>query len=317
MKSDNQPLVTVLTPVYNGEKYISECIESVIKQTYDNWEYIIVNNCSTDTTLEIAKKYVKMDKRISIHNNQRFLSAIENHNHSFHLISKQSKYCKVVHADDFLFPDCLTQMVQLAESKTSIGLVSSYAIKGTLVRDEKIPYPQTFIPGKEACRLSFLTGSYLFGTTPTSVLIRSDLIKRYKNFYNNYLHADLESCFKILQNSDFGFVHQILTYERVHAEQQSSHALRFNTYIPAYLHLLRAYGPLCLSTEEYQTLFKNKIKSYYSFLGKALLERRGKDFWKYHKENLLELGHNFSMLKTSMASTRFIISHVFNRLWPN
>jgi glycosyltransferase involved in cell wall biosynthesis len=51
----NGPLVSILTPVYNGEKYLAECIRSVLAQTYQNWEYTIVNNCSTDKTLEIAK----------------------------------------------------------------------------------------------------------------------------------------------------------------------------------------------------------------------------------------------------------------------
>ena len=52
-----QPLVSVLTPVYNGEDFLEECIESVLSQTYQNWEYLIVNNCSKDRTLEIALKY--------------------------------------------------------------------------------------------------------------------------------------------------------------------------------------------------------------------------------------------------------------------
>lgn len=313
----HQPLVSILTPVYNGEKYLSECIESVLTQTYDNWEYIIINNCSTDNTLDIAQTYAKKDKRIHIHNNQQFLNAIENHNHAFRLISKESKYCKVLHADDLLFPDCLRQMVTVAETYDSIGLVSSYAIQGAHVRDEKVPYPQTFIPGKEACRLSLLTGAYLFGTTPTSVLIRSDIIRKYKNFYNNYLHADLESCFKVLQNSDFGFIHQVLTYTRVHNEQTSVFAERFNTYIPAYLHVLKKYGPSCLSDGEFHDLLTKKMKAYYRFLGRSILGKREKGFWDYHKKELKELGYSFSWLKIITASTRFVLSHLFNRIWPN
>ena len=68
------PLVSVVTPVYNGAAYLSECIESVLAQTYTNWEYIIVNNCSTDRTRDIASHYAQQDTRIRLHNNDDFLS---------------------------------------------------------------------------------------------------------------------------------------------------------------------------------------------------------------------------------------------------
>ena len=91
MKPDAQPLVSVLTPVYNGEKYLAECIESVLAQTYQNWEYVIVNNCSTDRTLEIAADYARRDKRIRIHNNKTFVGCDANGNIAFQQIATESK----------------------------------------------------------------------------------------------------------------------------------------------------------------------------------------------------------------------------------
>ena len=93
LKLDSQPLVSVVTPVYNGEKYLSACIESVLAQTYENWEYVIVNNCSKDSSLDIAQRYGKRDSRIRVHNNRDFLSMIENFNHSLIQSSDESKYC--------------------------------------------------------------------------------------------------------------------------------------------------------------------------------------------------------------------------------
>ncbi len=67
------PLVSIVTPVYNGEKFLAEAIESVLGQTYPNWEYTIVENCSIDHTLEIAQSYAIKDKRIRIYENQELL----------------------------------------------------------------------------------------------------------------------------------------------------------------------------------------------------------------------------------------------------
>ena len=57
MNTKEAPLVSVITPVYNGAEYIAECVESVLAQTYKNFEYIVVDNCSKDATVEIVRRY--------------------------------------------------------------------------------------------------------------------------------------------------------------------------------------------------------------------------------------------------------------------
>src|ERR1700740_2369874 len=106
-----EPFVSVVTPVYNGEAFLAECIESVLAQDYANWEYIIVNNCSTDRSLEVAEHYAALDSRIRVVTNQEFVSCTENHNNAFRQISRQSVYCKVVSADDRLVPEAVVKMV--------------------------------------------------------------------------------------------------------------------------------------------------------------------------------------------------------------
>lgn len=65
-KDDTEPLVTVIIPLFNAEKYIAQTIESVISQTYQNWELIIVDDCSTDNSTEIVKGYEAKDRRIKL-----------------------------------------------------------------------------------------------------------------------------------------------------------------------------------------------------------------------------------------------------------
>ena len=133
MSAGSQPLVTVLTPVYNNAEYLAECIESVLAQTYANWEYVIVNNCSTDGTLEIARRYAARDARIRVHDNDTFLGAEANHNLAMRQLSAGSRYCKLVFADDWLFPRCLEDMVAVAERHPSAAMVGCYGLDGSRV----------------------------------------------------------------------------------------------------------------------------------------------------------------------------------------
>ncbi len=291
-----EPLVSIVTPVYNGEPYLRECVESVITQTYTNWEHVIVNNCSTDRSSEIAQQYAKQDSRIRIHNNQEFVGAIRNHNIAFSLASPESEYCKVLHADDRLFPDCITQMVQIAEGHPSIGLVGSYSLYDTQVECDGLPYPSEFIPGKELCRLILVEGIGVL-LSPSCLLIRSDLIRGAGGaFYNeSHIYADVEAYLEVLQRADFGFVHQVLTYVRAHSQSLSTqYADRLNTYLPACLHMLVRYGPACLPHDELERHIEREFRDYYSFLGLSVLRLKDKKFWEYHKTALSHVGHRFS-----------------------
>jgi glycosyltransferase involved in cell wall biosynthesis len=319
---DSQPLVSVVTPVYNGEKYLAECIESVLAQTYQNWEYIIANNCSTDRSLEIAQHYAQKDAHIRIHNNKEFLPIMSNWNHALRQISAESKYCKVVHADDWLFPECIMQMVKVAEANPSVGLVSAYRLHGNQVDLDGLPYPSPVVPGREICRLSLLGGGfYVFGS-PTSLLIRSDLIQSRPVFYDesisskgiSNIYADVDACYDLLQEVDFGFVHQVLTYTRMHEESQTSIHWRFNTRVLGHLAVLTKYGPACLSHQEYEKRLEQRLQGYYRFLGKSVLQRREKEFWDYHKEGLEKLGFSLNRIELIKAATKELYLQTVNCL---
>ena len=151
----DEPFVSVLTPVYNGEEFLAECIESVLNQTYENFEYTIVNNRSKDRTLEIALDYAKKDNRIRVHDNREFLGVIANHNHAFSLMSPEAKYCKIVSGDDFIFPECLVRMVEHAEANPSVGIIGAYQLSGDHILWQGFKYPKAVLSGQEMCREDF------------------------------------------------------------------------------------------------------------------------------------------------------------------
>ncbi len=176
MAGKAEPLVCVLTPVYNGEKLIAGCIRSVLEQTYTNFQYIIVNNCSTDRTLEIAQAFAQQDSRIRVHDNTEFLNVVDNHNKAFSLIPAEAKYSKNVDADDWIFPTCLAELVKVAEEHPTTGMVTSYVLNGKHVGWDGLPYPSTFMKGSEVCRLRFLKGLKVFGG-PSASLLRASVVK--------------------------------------------------------------------------------------------------------------------------------------------
>ncbi len=216
------PFVSVVTPVFNGEPFLAESIESVLAQDYANWEYIIVNNCSTDRTLEIAMSYARRDGRIRVVTNRDFVNCEENHNNAFRQISARSDYTKVVSADDALLPGALGKMVRFAVGHPTVGIVGSYQQSNDTIKWKGLPENVSVLSGREACRMGLLEGLNVFGN-PMSVLYRSDLICGTESFFpHSEPHADTSACYAHLRNCDFGFIHEVLSLRRVHKGQLST-----------------------------------------------------------------------------------------------
>jgi glycosyltransferase involved in cell wall biosynthesis len=305
-----QPLVSVITPVYNGAKHLPECIESVLAQTYQNWEYVIVDNCSTDRSLEIAQRYARHDARICVHSNHQFVSVHQNHHIAFRQMAPESEYCKVVHADDWLFPDCIKQMVEVGEAHPSVGIVAAYRLLGDWVDLGGLPYPSAAVPGREVCRLVLLWLANVFGS-PTSLLMRSECIRRLEGIlYDGERfprHADVAACYELLQEWDFGFVHQVLTYSRYPRRwseagnemlpTRTSFSLAVKSHLPEGVGMLMKYGPIYLSRAEYEQCLQHWVKRYRRFLWRSMLQRRDKPFWDYHKRMLSSLGWPLSPVR--------------------
>jgi len=294
MKTASQPLVSIVTPLYNEARHLAECIESVLGQTYQNWDYTVVDNCSTDGSMEVARRYAAIDRRIRIHKNPQFLQAIPNHNAALRQISPLSKYCKVVFADDWIFPRCLEEMVNMAEQHSSVGIVGAYVLEGQRVICTGLPYSKKLVSGREICREHLLKKLYIFGSA-NSLLYRADLVRGHDPFYDEEnIHSDTEKCFALLKSCDFGFVHQVLTFTRVRPESLTALSTDFQTNLAGKLQILITHGQDFLTQEEFGSLVKRHMSQYYRFLGKTLILGHDERVWNYHKEKLIQAGVGFS-----------------------
>jgi len=299
-----EAFVSVVTPVYNTAKYLPECIESVLAQTHRRLEYVIVDNRSTDGSGEIAEAYAKQDPRVRVVHNDEHLPMLGNWNHALRQISAASKYCKVVHADDFLYRDCIKEMVAVAEQHPEVGIVGAYRMNESTVDLVGIPKDASVVSGREICRWRLLGGPYLFGS-PTSLLLRADVVRARSPFYDEVnIHADLESCFDVLRDSDFGFVHQVLTYTRRHNESNTTFTHRMQTYRLGALWVLKKYGEAFLTEQELRMARAKRWDRYYRFLGRQLIRGRPRKFWRYHRDALHDMGVAFSWRKVVGGALR-------------
>ena len=288
-----QPLVSVVTPFYNTSAYLAQCIESVLQQSFSNFEYILMDNCSTDGSREIAETYARRDPRIRLIQCSQFLAQIPNYNRALATISDCSRYCKIVQADDSIFPQCLELMIKAFEQSESIGLVSSYWLMNDKLHGSGYPYPITVIPGKEWAARHVRGVAHVFGSQ-TQVMYRSSLIRQQKPFYNEAtLHPDTEKCLDILEHWDFAFVHQVLSFSRTGNERSISAAVydlqpgAVDRYITEQRH-----ASVFLSVEEATSLKKRSKLRYYRALARGALLRGGggSAYWGYHKAALKTLG---------------------------
>src|SRR5579859_621656 len=249
--TSSRPLVTLITPFHNGAELLGPAIESALAQTYDRWEYVLVDNQSTDGAGAVAERYAQRDPRIRLVRTDALLPQDLNYSEVLRRASPESVYCKFVQADDLLFPRCVEEMVALAEAHPRVGIVGAYYFEGRRVSGGGVPYPTTVLPGRDACRLQLQHGHFLFGS-PTTVLLRTAMVRETTPYYDpNVFHSDTEACYRDLERWDFGFVHQVLSLMRI---DNPGRMTRVRTYYPYALDkfiVVTKYGRKYLSPAEF------------------------------------------------------------------
>lgn len=141
----NRPLVSVIMPAYNAEKYIAEAIESVISQTYANWELFVLDDCSTDRTAEIAEGFAETDSRIRLLKNSQNMGVANTRNRGFDLA--RGEWIALLDSDDVWRSDKLEKQLALAKESGADIVYSSYHLigeSGESLRDYLVPEMTTY-----------------------------------------------------------------------------------------------------------------------------------------------------------------------------
>jgi glycosyltransferase involved in cell wall biosynthesis len=282
--------VSVVTPFYNTAAYLPECIESVLAQSHGDFEYILVDNHSDDGGGEIAARYAARDRRVRVVSPPRFVDQVPNYNFALRQIAPDTRYCKMVQADDTIFPRCLAEMVALGEAHPSIGVISGYRLFGTEVQPGGLPHTRTFLTGRDACRVVLKDGIYLFGS-PTTVMFRADLVRGREPFFaEGRFFEDAEVCFELLAEHDFGFVHQVMSFTRTENDSLWRGMHAYNGWLLARRNQVAQFGRQFLEPDEFAEIWQRRDRHYRQFLAEAWLERRDEGFWSFHRKGLATVG---------------------------
>jgi len=177
------PIISILTTAFNREKYIAAAVESIINSTYQNWELIIVDDVSSDNTIEIAKEFEKKDPRIKVFVNEKNLGDYHNRNKAAEYAT--GKYIKYVDADDMIYPYCLEQMVYYMEKFPEAG----YGLC-TMKQDKFRPYPYVLNP-KEAYQKHYFDLP-IFARAPLSAIIKKEVFEAVGGFSGKQHVGDFE-----------------------------------------------------------------------------------------------------------------------------
>jgi glycosyltransferase involved in cell wall biosynthesis len=201
------PKVSVVMPVYNGEKYLREAIESVLYQTYKNIELVIVNDGSSDSSKSIILSY--KDPRISYVENKINSGIVYTRNKG--LESAKGEYIATLDCDDIAFPDRIEKQVYFLEKNTDYGMCGSfyYTMDGNGKSVKKIRMPT----GNRDILTYLMVGNCFCNST---VMIRSEIARELRYKANYYLAEDYELWLRISEQTKLAILPFYGTYYRVH-----------------------------------------------------------------------------------------------------
>lgn len=205
------PRVSVLMTAYNREAFIAEAIESVLAQTFTDFELIIVDDCSKDRTVEIARHYADRDSRIQVIVNERNLGDYPNRNRAAKFAI--GEFIKYHDSDDVMYPHCLQITVPLLMAYPEAAFALSPGARDWTGG----PCPMLLTP-KLAYQREFL-GSGLFHVGPACALFRRDKFAKLGYFGLCGPHSDLVMWLRMCKTENVLLVPGGVFWYRVHAGQ--------------------------------------------------------------------------------------------------
>jgi glycosyltransferase involved in cell wall biosynthesis len=236
--------VSVCLPVFNGSRYLAEAIESVLAQSHENIELLIVDDLSNDGSDQIAEQYARKDGRVVYWRNQSNLGIFANYNECLRRVS--GSFIKLFAQDDVLERDCCGRLLSELIAHENVALVT--AARAVINENSEETAVERFfeqsviIPGMQVIRDYVRTFAYRSGT-PSQVMYRKSAVGA--GFDTRYtLSGDIQYFFAILESGDYMYLNEVLVKFRRHADSATVTSLKDMSFVADALRLAEKYEHL-------------------------------------------------------------------------
>ena len=217
--------VSVCIPVYNGEKYITQTVRSVLNQTYKEYELLIVDNHSTDHTIEKIQRF--SDAGIRLIKNEKNYGMFENWN--ICLRQARGEYIQMLCADDFLEPDCLEGKVRVLEKYQDVVMVFGASnvvdAQGKVILKRRPFHKNLICDGRQMAKKSFRTGN-IYGE-PSNVMFRRKAAEKAGEFSDALCYSsDWDYWMRLSLEGKTAYIDRTFTSFRISGSSATSGLLK-------------------------------------------------------------------------------------------
>ena len=227
--------VQIIIPVYNCEKTINKCIDSVLKQTFSDWQVLLVDDCSTDNSKQIIDDYIKKDSRFFYYKNDKNSGASTTRNNALDKV--ESEYVAFLDSDDFWEEDMLKTLYDKAKQYNADVVQCRFIYdfpNGTQVLPKGVFDKEMFLEGKllKKAYIKMMTGINM--NHVCMKLIRTSLIKDIRFDVTMPTAEDLDFCVRLFNNvKRYCFTPKVMYHYFRHEESLTGKSLSFTTRLKA------------------------------------------------------------------------------------